>query len=364
MQPSRSYFSDAFGANFVRPNRRHNGTALIYLIVAMTTLLLFASLAVDLGRAQLAKTELRRAADAAARYGAAGFKVDTSTVKNNAIAAAAANKVDEQSLVLQNSDITTGFWSNGTFSTSGTGTSAVRVTAKRVKSRNTGIPLLFAGILGRTTLDLTVQSYATYTPEVNVTITAQSKANPWLAGMPNGTTANDYDSAPLDSPSQVTGLSIVPGEKLNFDFSGGASYLPGQAANGPDGTTSFILYNHIYTGYNTGRENGFSNLTAPITAVVGVFLNDSQPNTQGAPPPDLDFSSDSSRDFSTLSPQLRQPFFIGDGMRADGVTPQDFIVPAGATRLYIGIMDGQQWSDNSGSFNTTVIIPSQVILVK
>ena len=57
-------------------------------------------------------------------------------------------------------------------------------------------------------------------------------------------------------------------------------------------------------------------------------------------------------------------FFIGDGLRADGVTLQDFIVPAGATRLYIGVMDGQQWSDNSGSLSTTVTKPTVITTVK
>lgn len=342
--------------------RSERGIAMVYMIVALATLILFASLAVDLGRAQLAKTELQRAADAAARYGASGFA--TNSVTSNAIAAGGDNKVDGTSLVIKNSDVTSGYWNNGTFSTSGSGTSAVRVTAKRTASRSTGIPLLFAGIAGQKTLDITVQSYATYVAAVSVSIVAQSKANPWLAGMPSGTTANDYDSAPTDTPAQVTGLSITPGKALNFSFSGSANYLPGYSTNGPDGDLSFILYNHIYTGYNSGREHGMSNLTAPITAVVGVFLDAGQPDTEGAPPADLDFSSASSRDFSSLSPAVRQPFFIGDGLRADGHTPQDFIVPTGATRLFIGIMDGQQWSDNSGSFTTNIAYPAKITLVK
>src|SRR5450432_1374184 len=115
---------------------RTAGSVMIYLIVALATLLLFSSLAVDLGRAQLAKTELRRAADAAARYGAQGFA--NNSVVANAIAAAADNKVDGTTQVLQSGDVTVGFWSGGSFKTSGGGTSAVRVTAKRVNSRGTG----------------------------------------------------------------------------------------------------------------------------------------------------------------------------------------------------------------------------------
>jgi Flp pilus assembly protein TadG len=336
--------------------------ALIYATVIMATMIAFTSLAVDLGRAQLAKSELHAAADAAARYGAQGFP--NSSITANAIAAAADNKVDGVSLVLQNSDITQGYWNGNTFSTSGGGVSAVRVIAHRSNSRGTAIPLYFTQLFGRQTVDLTVTSVATYVAGANTTITAYAKGNPWLAGMPAGTTANDYDAAPNDTPTLVTGLTLFGGGSLNFDFSGGASYLPSTSANGPDGDNSFILYNHIYTGFDSGREHGMSNLTSPITAVVGVFLDDGQPDTEGSPPADLDFTTDASRDFATLSPAVRQPFFIGDGLRADGTTPQNFIIPTGATRLYIGIMDGQQWSDNVGSFNTSVIIPPTIAVVK
>jgi hypothetical protein len=107
-----------------------------------------------------------------------------------------------------------------------------------------------------------------------------------------------------------------------------------------------------------------SQLYAPLAAVVGIFLDGGRPDQEGAAPATLDFTSPSARDFSTLSPQLRQPFFIGDGLRADGTTKQSFVVPPGATRLYIGIMDGQQWSDNSGAYTSTIVKPGQSALVK
>lgn len=341
--------------------RTRRGVSMVYTIISMTVMIGFTSLAVDLGRAQLAKTQLQAAADASALYGAQGLFDGTASTK--AITVAGQNTVDGGTLTLQSGDVTTGYWANGTFSASGT-TRAIRVIARKTKARGTGVPLLFAGVLGQRTLDITVNSYATAIGSTSVTITAQAKANPWLAGMPAGTTANDYDSAPSASPSAVTGLSMVPGDKLNFNFSGGVSYLPNSSANGPDGDTSFNVFNHIWTGYSGGREHGMSNVTAPITAVMGIFLNNSQPDTQGAPPADLDFSTAAQRDFATLSPALRQPFFIGDGLRNDGITPQDFVVPAGATRLYICVMDGQQWSDNIGSFNTTISYPAKYTLVK
>jgi hypothetical protein len=52
---------------------------------------------------------------------------------------------------------------------------------------------------------------------------------------------------------------------------------------------------------------------------------------------------------------LKQPFFIGDGLTGTGTgAVQDFIVPSGATRLFLGTMDAFGWFDNSGQFTVTV----------
>ena len=50
-----------------RNDSRRRGVAIIYIIVVLIVMLGFCSFAVDLGRVQTAKTELRRAADAAAQ---------------------------------------------------------------------------------------------------------------------------------------------------------------------------------------------------------------------------------------------------------------------------------------------------------
>ena len=44
-------------------------------------------------------------------------------------------------------------------------------------------------------------------------------------------------------------------------------------------------------------------------------------------------------------------FFIGDGMGTGGV--QEFVVPVGATRLFMGGMDGFGWYNNTGSFEVS-----------
>ncbi len=56
-----------------------------------------------------------------------------------------------------------------------------------------------------------------------------------------------------------------------------------------------------------------------------------------------------------LSPFLKQVFFIGDGLTGNGTgAAQQFIVPAGATRLFLGPADGTGWVNNSGAFTVQV----------
>lgn len=181
-----------------------------------------------------------------------------------------------------------------------------------------------------------------------VSIRVPGTANPWLAGMPAGSVAGDkYDVAPDQSPVQVTNISVTPGAVLSFTVSGGVANGPFQLV-AADGIDTDIV------SRAPGAENGIGDLLAPINSLVGVFLDDSAPDTL-APPAALDFSAPANRDFVSLYPQLRQPFFIGDGKDAAG-TPQQFIVPAGATRLFLGTMDSYQWANNEGSFVVQITI--------
>ena len=123
-----------------------------------------------------------------------------------------------------------------------------------------------------------------------------------------------------------------------------------------DGDSTYIADNLL------GAENGIADVYAPIDSVIGVFLDDTQPSTTSAPAA-LDFSTDASRSFSTLKPLLKQPFFIGDG-RDDNGNPQHFVVPTGATRLFLGNMDTYEWSNNLGSFSMSVRNTSSVSTVQ
>jgi hypothetical protein len=179
-----------------------------------------------------------------------------------------------------------------------------------------------------------------YSQAATVSVFVPGFANPYLAGMPNGTTAPFGDSAPNQSPLLVTGLNINQASYLTFSATGSASYNS-SIYSGPDGGAWF----------SRGAENGISGLRVTVSALIGVFLDSQLPTTTTAPN-DLNFEV-LTRDFLTLSPELKQVFFIGDGKTSSSVN-QKFYVPNGATRLFLGTADGSQWVNNGGGFTTNI----------
>ena len=178
----------------------------------------------------------------------------------------------------------------------------------------------------------------------SVVVGVPATANPYLAGMPSGSTCCAGDAAPAQSPVQVTGLTLTPGSTITFSATGGVNFQPGPITSGPDGGSFF----------STASSNGISGATWPENTLVGVFLDASQPDSTSAPA-SLDFSTGGGTTFATLSPALKQVFFIGDGRTGTGTgATQAFVVPAGATRLFLGVSDGVGWFNNVGSFSATV----------
>ncbi len=103
---------------------------------------------------------------------------------------------------------------------------------------------------------------------------------------------------------------------------------------------------------------GISGYLGPQGPLTGVFLSDAIPSA--GPPGTLDFSTPALRDFASLSPELGQVFYIGDGKTSADVF-QQFIAPAGATRLFLAIPDGfgfagapGAYDDNDGSYRIRI----------
>jgi hypothetical protein len=188
---------------------------------------------------------------------------------------------------------------------------------------------------------------ATSAEAATVTISVDGSDNPFLAGAPNGATTGG-DTAPAQSPTlaltgfdttQVITVSAIGG----FNFGGGA---PSPTADGNGGTGNMSSGVFGISGPNGITFNG----------LVGVFLDDSVPG--GVAPAQLN----SGTTFTTLSPGLRQIFWIGDGLTGTGSgSVQQFFAPVGATRLYLGAADGAGWFNNSGVSNVTITYTPTVI---
>jgi hypothetical protein len=154
-------------------------------------------------------------------------------------------------------------------------------------------------------------------------------------------------------------LVPVSGSAKYFQFSSSGTITPDSGQNnwhaeGHAGDVNINSYGGI-SGY-------VGDFGLPL---VGVFLSDDTPSEPA--PAAIDFSAISvGRNFLTISPSLRQVFFIGDG-RTDGHFVQTFIAPPGATRLYLGFADAQdfrgdpgEYSDNKGSLRVAVAAAKRV----
>ena len=145
---------------------RRRGSALVYVTAAMATLLGFVSLAVDLGRVYVVRSELQLAADAAARYAAAGLATGVARAEANAIDAADDNTADGTPVNISAADVEFGVWNptGRTFTVlhgaGRSGANAVRVTTRRTTATGNAVSLMFARALGRTACDVTTSAIA------------------------------------------------------------------------------------------------------------------------------------------------------------------------------------------------------------
>ena len=175
-------------------------------------------------------------------------------------------------------------------------------------------------------------------------------SDPFLAGQPIGTSCCGGDSAPAQSPV-LAPVTLVAGEVLSFSTIGGVNYsggVPSDSADGDNDGTHLTYPFSMTTDYGTGIS-GAQNVN--VDGLVGVFLDDSVPS--GPAPAALDFGS--GLDFASLAPGLDQIFWIGDGLTGLGTgSVQQFTVPTGATRLFLGTVDGFQWSNNTGAITVTI----------
>jgi hypothetical protein len=112
----------------------------------------------------------------------------------------------------------------------------------------------------------------------------------------------------------------------------------GPGSNGADGGP-YASGNTDILSY--GGISGIINNDATMF-LVGVFLNDDEPIDPA--PARLDFTGN--MNLNIISPELAQAFFIGDGLTGTGSGAiQQFEVPTGATRLFLGFEDAYEFGD-------------------
>lgn len=142
--------------------------------------------------------------------------------------------------------------------------------------------------------------------------------------------------------------------------------LPPSAANAP---TTFYMDMDSFGGIS-GLDLYESDPSARrVMFLAGVFTGTGAPPLPA--PAILDFSSTAlTTSFSQLAPLLHQSFYIGDGLTGTGTgAMQTFLVPDGATHLYLGIIDGSYfvggpdyYANNRGAFAVQgVMVPEPTL---
>lgn len=181
-----------------------------------------------------------------------------------------------------------------------------------------------------------------------------TSASPATADVEVPATANIFGAGHAASPAPGGGdpgtlpleVRVDDREILEFPSVTGLAHCCGEApSTGPDG------YPGVTAIPGVGGIAGFVDRERQL-ALLGVFLGPDEPAADE--PRGLDFTGN--HDFASLAPGLAQPFFIGDGRTGAGAL-QQFEVPEGATRLFLGIADAfnfegptGHYGDDQGSF--------------
>lgn len=351
---------------------KRRGSALVWASLTLSLLLGIASLVVEAGRVRSIKAEMQSCADATA-LSIMGAYADGGMIAANAAAItySAANPVDKSSGIAPTIAFVGGTWSpvTKTFSTTyAPGTPAVRVNVSRTAANNNAVALPLGSVVGMSRCNVQAMAVATLIENDSGPITLNSTANMYLAGMPAGTSNSFGDTTTNATPYTITSISVVPGTYVSVTSPAGTtSIVPGTTPYvNADGEASRLLHhreNYDGSDWGIGPENGIGDAIVPAGTMTGMFLTDDAP-TVGATPATVDWSSASARDQATYaSLQLKSPFPIGDG-KTSGGTVQKFLVPPGATRMFLSVWDGTASNNNGGTLTATINLTRSIRLVK
>lgn len=317
------------------------------MVVVLLVLTGFCSLGVDWGRVQLVKTELQRAADAAARYAASGLAVSVAEAEARAVDAANDNTADGASPVeltvtadSATTDVQFGTWDAQARSftplsgSARSGANAIRVWCRRTAERGNAVPLLFARVLGRERFDVTAVTTVLVAPRHTygivgldgidfdsnaLTDSYNSSVRPYASSWsPDvGTIASNGDIRLLSNSTvrgdarhgagrsttggTVTGTRAALAAPLNYPAASSGPYGPSNNSNGnlpsgnvsggsysqSDGTVNMPSGNYYFENF-TMDSNAVLNVTGPATVyVAGAVRIDSDARTSSHRPQNL-----------------------------------------------------------------------------
>lgn len=182
------------------------------------------------------------------------------------------------------------------------------------------------------------------TPPSTQTVSVSGLANIFGAGL--ATVPAGTPSCPGPNGSLPVQVDIPPGATFFTvgNTSGAVNCTAANTSPSADGSCIAGTPTNIFSDTNiSGIVNSVANMF-----LTGVMLD---ANTPAAPAPaSLDFSTN--MNFASLSPVLQQAFFIGDGLTGTGSgNLQQFLIPAGATRLFLGYADAYSYSGEEGCYS-------------
>jgi len=173
-----------------------------------------------------------------------------------------------------------------------------------------------------------------------VTTIVSGKACPYFAGQtfglipPSGNPWFDTDILDPGTMSPYIDVTGLCGTISSITAVGEWSHGP--VLSGPDGYANYDPTQQAYIDLGISAVDG-----APLNALLGVFLTDATPLSASAP---INLTYGVS---DMTSPLLQQTFVIGSNL-------ENITIPVGATRLFFGLNDGYEWTNNMGELSVTV----------
>jgi hypothetical protein len=186
----------------------------------------------------------------------------------------------------------------------------------------------------------------------SVLVTVPGTADVFLAGQASS------PSVPMGTLPLETDFVPVAGNILTFTNSLGAT--PGVTGStnpcagclpaGPDGVNELSAAPATSLSWS-GTNISQIQYTGIEMFLIGVFLGPGLPASPVASIGDYGTGAISPT-AASYTPIVGQTFFVGDGLTGNGTgTVQQFVVPVGATRLFLGFADGMSFVGQAGMYN-------------